>query len=147
MKGRQRQSTYQVISFFQKLILFFHSFFLYFPSHVRRIILYFVYSNGHKPTIVYPSLEKDNLHYSCIVYVDPIPSVETHEEDDVHISISPEPDYSCHPLDYRTDLLPSTISAETCNQPVESHFHPTEIQSRIREKKFKSLKLPSTLHP
>jgi len=94
---------------------------------VRRIILFFVYSNDHKPTIVYPSLEKDSLHSSYVVDVDPIPSAETHEEDDVHISISHEPDYSCHPVDYRTDLLPYTISAKTCNQSIESYFHPTKF--------------------
>jgi hypothetical protein len=38
------------------------------------------------------------------------------------------------------------MSVETCNQSVEPHFHPTNVQSRIREKICKPLKLSSTLH-
>jgi hypothetical protein len=38
-------------------------------------------------------------------------------------------------------------SVISCNQPVVPGAHPTNVQSRIREKNFKPLKLPSTLHP
>ena len=44
-------------------------------------------------------------------------------------------------------LPPTTIIVEPCNQLVKPHFHPTSIQTRIKEKMFRPLRLPSHLHP
>jgi hypothetical protein len=114
-------------------MLFFVSSFLYFPSHIRRIILCFVYSDDHKPSFIYPSLEEEGMHSSCIIDVDPIPSSETHEKDDVHILIYPEPDHSCHSVDSKVDPLPSTISAETCNHLLNLTFSPLKFSLEQEE--------------
>lgn len=80
---------YQVISFFYELILFFISSFLYFPSYVNRIILCFVYSDDHKPSFVYPSLEEDHSS-SSIIDLDPFLLIEPYGENDVRIPIFSE---------------------------------------------------------
>jgi hypothetical protein len=145
MKGRHRKSRYQVISFFQELILFFISSFLYFPSHIRRIILCFVYSDDHQPTVVYPSLKEEDLSSSCIIDFDHFP-LSKPCENDVCIQIPPEIDHPYSHVDYKVDF-PLANSVISCNQPIVPGDHPTNVQSRIREKNFKPLKLPSTLHP
>jgi hypothetical protein len=153
MEGRHKKSRYQDISFLQEIIFFFISSFLSFPSYIRRIILFFVYSDDHKPTTVYPSLKEEGLHSSYIVDVDPSPSSETYENN-VCIQILPEHDQPCNHVNDTIDSPPSliivpssTTTTRICNQSIEPHFHPTDVQSRKREKMFKPLKLPSTLHP
>ena len=69
----------------------------------------------------YPSLEEESLHSSCIIDVDHIPSFEIHVQHDVHIPMSPVPDYSYHPVDNKAYSLPSIITTEACNRPVEPH--------------------------
>jgi hypothetical protein len=54
MKGMTR---YQLMSFLHELLLFFINSFLFFPSHIKRIILCFFYSVDHQPSFIYPSLE------------------------------------------------------------------------------------------
>ena len=66
---------------------------------------------------------------------------------DIHISVSLEPGYSGHLVENKADLLPSTITAETCEQLVEPHFQLTDFQSRLKQKMFKPLRLPFLLHP
>ena len=78
---------------------------------------------------------------------DPIPSFEIHVQHDIHIPISLEVDYSGHLVENKANLLPSTITAETCEHLVEPHFQLTYFQSRLRQKMFKPLRLPSLLHP
>ena len=58
MKGMAR---YQLMSFLHELLLFFISSFLFFPSHIKRIILCFVYSVDHQPSFIYLSLEEEEL--------------------------------------------------------------------------------------
>ena len=99
--------------FLYELMFFFINSFLSFPLHIKRIILCFVYSDDHKPIVLYLSLKEEDSSSSCIVDVDPIPLSETHEKDDVHILIFPEPDHSCHSVDSKVDPLPSTIFVET----------------------------------
>ena len=48
-------------------------------------------------------------------------------EHDIHIPISLEPDYSGHLVENKADLLPSTITAETCEQLVKPHFQLTDF--------------------
>ena len=66
---------------------------------------------------------------------------------DIHIPISLEDDYSGHLAENKANLLPSTITAETCEQLVEPNFKLTYFQSRLRQKMFKPLRLLSLLHP
>ena len=72
-----------------------------------------VYSDDHKPSHTYTSLEEESRHSSCFIDVDPIPSCEMHVQHDIHIPISLEADYSGHIVENKADLLPSTITAET----------------------------------
>ena len=153
MEGRHKKSRYQDISFLQELIFFFISYFLSFPSYIRRIILFFVYSDDHKPTTIYPSLKEEGLHSSYIVDVDPSPSFETYENN-VYIQILPEHDQLCNQVNDTTDSPPSliivpssTTTAGICNQSIKPHFQPTDVQSKKREKMFNPLKFLSTLHP
>jgi hypothetical protein len=138
MKELKGKTRYQVISFLQELILFFISSFMSFPLHVKRIILCFVYSDDHKPVVVYPSLKEEDLPSSYIVDFDLIPSPQPIENNVVHIQISPDHDQSCELVNNKFHLPPLQIIAPSCNQL-------TEIHSRIR-KGYKPLKLPFILH-
>ena len=66
---------------------------------------------------------------------------------DIHIPISLEADYYGHLVENKVDLLPSTIIAETCEHLIEPHFQLIDFQSRLRQRMFKPLRLPSLLHP
>ena len=92
-------------------------------------------------------MEEESLHSSYFIDVDPIPSFEIHVQHDIHIPISLEPDYSGNIVENKVDPLPSTITAETCEQFVEPHFQLTYFQFRLRHKMFKPLRIPSLLHP
>ena len=113
MKKPNEKTRYQLVTFLHDILFLFISSFLSFPLHVKRIIFCFVYSNDHKPSGTYPSLEEENLHSSCFIDGDPIPSFEIHVQHDIHIPISLEPNYSGHLVENNADLLPSTITAET----------------------------------
>jgi len=113
----------------------------------------FVYSDDHKPTTIYPSLKEEGLHSSYTVDVDPSPSSETYENN-FFFQILPEHDQPCNHVNDTIDSPPSliivpysTTTTRICNKSIEPHFQPTDVQSRKREKMFKPLKLPSTLHP
>ena len=147
MKKPNGKTGYQLVTFLRKVLFLFVSSFLSFPLHVKIIIFCFVYSDDHRPSSTYPSLEEENLHYSCFIDVDPIPSFETHVQHGIHIPISLEPDYSGNLVENKADLLPFTITAETCEQLVEPHFQLTNFQSRVKQRMFKPLRLPSLLHP
>ena len=147
MKKPNGNTSYHISSFLNELLFLFIISFLSFPLHVKRIILFFVYFDDHKPSVTNPSLEEESLCSSCIVDVDPIPSFEIHVQHDVDIPISLEPDYSGHLVENKADSLLSIITGETCHQPIETHSQPTEFQCRIRERRFKPLRLSSTLHP
>ena len=114
MKNTNGNTGYQLVTFLHEVLFLFISSFLSFPLHVKRINLCFVYSDDHKPSGTYPSLEEESHHYSCFIDVDPIPSFEIHVQNYIHIPISLEPDYSGHLVENKADLLPSTITAETC---------------------------------
>jgi hypothetical protein len=70
MKGHKGKSRYQFMSLLHELLLFFINSFFLFPSHIKRIILCFVYSDDHHPSFIYPSLEEEDLHTACIVDID-----------------------------------------------------------------------------
>ena len=132
MKKPNGKTGYQLVTFLHEFLFLFISYFLAFPLHVKRIIFCFVYSDDHKPSGTYPSLEEEILHSSCFIDVDPIPSFEIHVQHDIHTPISLEPNYSGHLVENKSDLLPSTITTETCEQLVQPHFQLTDFQSRIR---------------
>jgi hypothetical protein len=117
---------------------------MYFPLHVKRIILCFVYSDDCKPTNAYSPLGNEDLSSSCTIDLDFIPSCEPIEKVEVYVSISPEIDSYCKPVDYKVDI-PSEVPVEPCNQPVDLCVQPSEVQLRIREF-FKPLKLPPILN-
>ena len=48
-----------------------------------------------------------------------------------------------HLVENKANLLTSTITTETCEQLVEPHFQLTYFQSRLRQKMFRPLRLPS----
>jgi hypothetical protein len=85
MKIRKGMTKDHLISFLHEILLFFISSFLSFPLHIKRIILFFVYSNDHKPSFVYPYLEEESLHSSCVIDVDHVSSPQLIEKDEVHI--------------------------------------------------------------
>ena len=147
MKKPNGKTGYQLVTLIHEVLFLFISSFLYFPLHVKIIIFCFVYSDDHKPSGTYPSLEEESLHSSCFIDVDHIPSFEIHVQHDIHIPISLEPYCSGNLVENKSDPLPSTITAETCKQFVEPHFQLTDFQSRLRQKMFKPLRLPSLLHP
>ena len=146
MKKPNGKIGYQLVAFLHEVLFLFISSFLSFPLHVKRII-FFVYSDDHKPSVTYPSLEEESLHSSCFIDVDPIPSFQIHVQHDIHIPISLEPTYSGHLVENKANLLPSTITVETSEQLVEPHFHLIDFQSRLRKMMFKPLRLPYFLHP
>jgi len=65
--------------------------------------------------VTYPTLEEENLHSSCVIDVDPIPSFEIHVQHDIHIPISLEADYSGHLVKNKANLflLPSLLNFRT----------------------------------
>ena len=54
------------------------------------------------------------MHSYCFIDVDPIHSFEIHVQHDIHKPISFEPDYFGHHVENKVDILPSTITTETC---------------------------------
>jgi hypothetical protein len=153
MEGRHMKSKYKDISFLQDIVFFFISSFLTFPSYIRRIIICFVYFDDHNPTTIYPSLKEEGLHSSYIVDVDPSPSSETYENN-FFIQILPKHDQPCNHVNDTIDSPPSliivpysTTTTGIFNKSIEPNFQPIDVQSIKREKMFKPLKLPSTLHP
>jgi hypothetical protein len=91
MKRLGSKSRYQFISLLHELLLFFISSFILFPSHVKRIILCFVYSDDYQPSFIYPSLEED-LQPACIVDVDSVFLPQLIHKDDHCIQIPLESD-------------------------------------------------------
>jgi hypothetical protein len=71
-----------------------------FPLHVKRIILCFVYSDDCKPTNAYSPLSNEYLSSSCTIDLDLIPSYEPIDKVEAYVSISPEVNSYCKPVDY-----------------------------------------------
>jgi hypothetical protein len=94
MKRLVSKSRYQFISLLHELLLFFISSFIFFPSHVKRIILCFVYSEDYQPSFIYPCLEED-LQPACIVDVDLVFFPQPVHKNDHCISIPLESDQPC----------------------------------------------------
>jgi hypothetical protein len=104
---------------------------------VKIIILCFVYSYDYKPTVVNPSLRREDLP-SFIIDLNLIPSFEPTSNNVGHIRTSPDHDQSCKPVNNKSDSPLIEIIVSPCNQL-------TKIQSRIK-KYYKPLKLALILH-
>ena len=152
MKRLNSKSRYQFISLLHELLLFFISSFVYFPSHVKIIILCFVYYEDYHTSFIYPSLE-ELLQPACIVDVDSVILPWHAHKDDNCISFPSKSDQPCDleeinivskPCEISTPLA---ITSESCQQLAISHDNPIAFQIKIKMKMFKPLKLPSILHP
>jgi hypothetical protein len=132
--------------------LFFISSFVYFPSHVKIIILCFVYYEDYHTSFIYPSLE-ELLQPACIVDVDSVIFPRPAHKDDHCISFPLESDQPCDLEEIKIVSksceisTPFAITSESCQQLAIFHDKPTTFQIKIRMKMFKPLKLPSLLHP
>ena len=133
-------------------MLFFISSFILFPSHVKRIILCFVYSEDYQPSFINPSLEED-LQPACIVEVESVCVPQLIYKKDLCIQIPSESNQPCNLEKIKIDSKPmqsSTsfgISPEPCQKSTIPHDQPTAFQIKIRMKMFKPLRLPYLLHP
>jgi hypothetical protein len=92
------------------------------------------------------------LHSTCIVDHS-VSSPQPIEKNEVYISILSEHVQHCNFEDDQIDskpyqiLSPSTITIDPCHQFVKPHIQPIVVKTRIRDKMFKPLRLPSHLHP
>jgi hypothetical protein len=127
--------------------------FCLFPSHIKRIILCFVYSYDHHPYFIYPSLEEEDLHTACIVDVDSVSLPQPVHKDDNFIQISFEFDQPCNLEDIGDVSKPIHVSSTSSfiidhsNQLVNPHDQPTSFKTRIIMKMFKPLRIPYHLNP
>jgi hypothetical protein len=146
MKELNFKSRYQFISLLRELLYFFISSFILFPSHVKRIILCFVYSEDYQPSFISPYLEEESLQPPYVVDVDPISFPQPVHKDEHCIQISLETDQPCN---HENDEFESKSSQISLLSPIPPKpcFQPTEFQSKIRQRVFKPLKLPAHLHP
>jgi len=136
------------------MLLFFIISFILFPSHVKRIILYFAYSEDYHPSFIYPSLEED-LQPAYIVDVDSVLLPHLIHKNDQCIQIPCKLDQPCKfdLEEIKIDSKPCCIStplaiiSKLCQQLVIPEDQPTTFQIKIRTKMFKPLNLPSFLHP
>jgi hypothetical protein len=115
--GRQGKFRYQVLNFFLELVLFILHSFLNFPAHIRRIIIFFVYSKYHQPALAYSFFKQVDLPPSHVIDVKDIHPLQTPEEDEVHKHFfnQPEPYDSLPSPDFKVDLLPSTFPSVVNN--------------------------------
>jgi hypothetical protein len=149
-KGKTR---YQFRSLLHEILFFFISSFLSFPSHIKRIILCFVYSDVLKPSFVHPSLDEESIPPSSVVDTDLVPSPLPIHKNEICIASPLEIDHSCSPEEVENNsqssqiLLPPVIPAEPPHPLAESHIQPTAFQIKIRNKLFKPLRLPCHLNP
>jgi hypothetical protein len=119
---------YQVLNFLLELVLFILYSFLDFPTHIRRIIICFVYSKDYQPALAYSFFKQADLPPSHVIDVKDIHPLQTPEEDDVHKHFFNQ--YELYdPLpspDFKVDLLPSTFPSIVNNQPVEIQHAPND---------------------
>jgi hypothetical protein len=104
--------------------------FIFFPSQIKRIILYFVYSDDNKPSFIHPSLEEEDIPYSCVVDANPVSSPQPIHKIEICIASPLEIDHPCSLEEVENDSqpsqisLPPVVSIEPPHPLVESHIHP-----------------------
>ena len=123
-----------------------------FPSHVKRIIQCFIYSEDYQPSFINPYVE-EYFQPACIVEGESVYVPQIIYKNDHCTQIPPKSDQPSNFEETKTDSKPmqsSTLVAitfEPCQQIVIPHDQPTAFQIKIRMNIFKPLKLPSYLHP
>ena len=117
------------------------------------IILCFVYLDDNNPSFIYPSLEKEDMHSSCVVDADLVSSPQPIHKSEICIGFPLEIDQPYNLLGVENDSkpsqisLPSVITIEPIHILVKPHIQPTIFQAKIRDRMFKPLRLPHHLHP
>ena len=89
------KSRYQFISLLYELLLFFISSFILFPSHIKRIILCFVYFEDYQPSFINPSLE-EGLQPPCVVDVNSISLPQPIPKEEFCIQIPSKFEHPCN---------------------------------------------------
>jgi hypothetical protein len=141
------------MSFIHEIMFLFISSFLSFPSHIKRIILFFVYSYDNKPSFIFPSLEEENMPSSCVVDINMVSSPLPIHKREICVSYPLEIDHPCILEEVENNSqssqisLPSVIPTKPCHQLINTHDQPTAFQIKIRNKFFKPLRLPYHLNP
>ena len=149
-KGKNR---YQFMRFIHEILFLFIISFISFPSHIKKIILFFVYSNNNRPSFIYPSLKEENMPSSCVVDIDLVSSPLPIHKSEICIASPLEIDCPCSPEEVENNSqssqisLPSIIPTEPCHQLINPHDQPTDFQIKIINKLFKPLRLPYRLNP
>jgi hypothetical protein len=98
-------------------------------------------------------LEEEIIPSSCVVDTDLMSSPLPIHKSEICIASPIEIDhtYSLEEVENNSQpsqiSLPSIIPAKPCHQLVNPHDQPTSFQIKIRDKLFKSLRLPHDLHP
>jgi hypothetical protein len=149
LKGK---TTYHFMRFIHEILFLFINSFLSFPSHIKRIILFFVYLDDNRHSFIYPSLEEENIPSYCVVDIDIVFSCLPIHKCEICITSPLEIDHPCSPEEvennsqYSQISLPSVIPVDPCHQLVNHHDQPTSFQIKIRNKLFKPLRIPHDLH-
>jgi hypothetical protein len=94
LKGKTR---YQFMRFIHEIMFLFGNSFLSFPSHIKRIILCFVYLDDNRPSFIYPSLEEENMPSSFVVDIDLVSSPLPIHKSEICIASPLEVDHPCIP--------------------------------------------------
>ena len=95
--------------FLHEVMFFFIDSFVSFPSHIKRIILCFVYSYDNKPYFIHPSLEEEDMPSSCVVDVDLVSSPQPIHKSKIRIASPLEIDHPCSLEEVENDSQPSHI--------------------------------------
>ena len=123
-----------------------------FPSHVKRIILCFIYSEDYQSSFINPSVE-EYLQPTCIVEGESVYVPQIIYKNEHCTQNPPKSDRPCNFEETKTNSKPiqgSTLVAitfEPCQTIVIPHDQPKAFQIKIRMNIFNPLKLPSHLHP
>ena len=90
-------------------MLFFISSFILFPSHVKRIILCFIYSEDYQPSFINPSVE-EYLQPACIVEGEYVSMQQLIYKNDHCTQIPSKSDQPCNLEETKTDSKPMQSS-------------------------------------
>jgi hypothetical protein len=91
------KTSYWFMSFIHEIMFLFINSFLSFPSHTKRIIIFFIYSNDNRPSFIYPSLEEENIPCSFVVDTDLMFSPLPIHKIEICIASPLEIDHPCSP--------------------------------------------------
>jgi hypothetical protein len=95
--------------FIHEILFLFIISFLSFPSHIKRIILFFLYLYDNRPSFIYSSLEEENMPSSCVVDTDLMSSPMPIHKSEICIAYPLEIDHPCSPKVVEKNSQPSQI--------------------------------------